>query len=129
MENDTSTGGEPLAIDEAGKVLGKAEALEKEHAEAGDEATSGDRPRETGEETPLEHDPERPVEAEPDAGSESEDDDEDEAEADDELVADDGKVRLDDGSLVSIAELKKGHLRQADYTKKTQALVEIRIAP
>ena len=118
MENDTATGGEPLSIDDAVKVLVKAEALEKEHAEADDEVTNGDKPRETGEEAAPDHDPERPAEGEPD---EEESEEDEGGDADDEL-ADDLKVQLDDGSLVTIAELKKGHLRQADYTKKTQAL-------
>jgi hypothetical protein len=118
MENDTGTGGEPLSIDEAVKVLINAEALEKEHAEAGGEATNGDNPRETVEDAPLDHDPERPAEGEPD---EEESEEDEGGDADDEL-ADDAKVQLDDGSVITIAELKKGHLRQADYTKKTQAL-------
>lgn len=122
MENDTSSGGEPLSIDEAVKVLVKAEAAEalaSEHATAS--AEDGPAPSDP----PLDHDPEqRPADTEPDDGNETEEGD-DEGEPDDEL-ADDVQVKLDDGSVVTLAELKKGHLRQADYTKKTQALASER---
>lgn len=37
-------------------------------------------------------------------------------------ITDDTKIKLDDGSELSIGEIKKGYLRQADYTKKTQEL-------
>ncbi|MFC0246413.1 hypothetical protein ACFOLL_04420 [Falsochrobactrum ovis] len=38
------------------------------------------------------------------------------------FVSDDGKVRLADGSVVTIGELKRSSLREADYTRKTQEL-------
>lgn len=41
-------------------------------------------------------------------------------------AADDAKVRLDDGTEVTIASLKQGSLRQADYTRKTQELSALR---
>jgi len=37
-------------------------------------------------------------------------------------LSDETKIKLDDGSELSIGEIKKGYLRQADYTKKTQEL-------
>ena len=123
MENDTSSGGEPLSIDEAVKVLVKAEAaeaLENEHAEATPPDVS------VAENPPLDHDPERPADAAPDDGSESEEGEDDEEDEPEDGLADDVKVKLDDGSVVTLAELKKGHLRQADYTKKTQALASER---
>jgi len=39
-------------------------------------------------------------------------------------VADDAKVRLDDGAETTVAELRKGSLRLADYTRKQMALAE-----
>lgn len=42
------------------------------------------------------------------------------------FAADNAKVRLDDGTVTSIAELKRGTLFQRDYTQKTQALSEER---
>lgn len=44
------------------------------------------------------------------------------------FAADDAKVTLEDGSVVSIADLKRGHLFQRDYTQKTTALAEERKA-
>ena len=40
------------------------------------------------------------------------------------FVSDNGKVKLADGTITTIAELKRGNLREADYTVKTQALAE-----
>lgn len=41
-------------------------------------------------------------------------------------ATDDAKVRLDDGTEVTIAALKQGSLRQADYTRKTQEISALR---
>jgi hypothetical protein len=42
------------------------------------------------------------------------------------FAADDAKVKLDDGKVITIAELRKGTLLQSDYSRKTQALAEER---
>ena len=42
------------------------------------------------------------------------------------FAADNAKVRLDDGTVISIADLKRNNLFQRDYTKKTQELSEER---
>jgi hypothetical protein len=42
------------------------------------------------------------------------------------VASDDSKVRLDDGSVVTVGDLKRGSLMQADYTRKTQEVAEIR---
>jgi hypothetical protein len=44
------------------------------------------------------------------------------------FAADDAKVRLDDGKVITIAELRRGTLLQSDYSRKTQALAEERRA-
>lgn len=44
------------------------------------------------------------------------------------FAADAAKVKLDDGSSVTVAELKRGHLREADYTRKTMELADQRKA-
>ena len=80
---------------------------------------------------------EQPDEIEAEAGEEPEaedvedlepDDTEEEAEAEFEPesgFADmDQKVRLDDGTTLTVGELRAGNLRQSDYTRKTQALTE-----
>lgn len=42
------------------------------------------------------------------------------------FAPDDAMVRLEDGSVTTIAELRRGGLRQADYTKKATALADER---
>lgn len=73
--------------------------------------------------------------AEADAEDEGDDpeeqsDDESEDDPDDikggRFAPDSAKVKLDDGRVVSIAELKRGTLFQADYTRKTTELAEER---
>lgn len=41
-------------------------------------------------------------------------------------VADDAKVRLPDGTETTVAELKRGNLRESDYTRKTQEIGALR---
>lgn len=74
-----------------------------------------------------------------DEGEESEDDDSTDETSDGEgkagprdasgrFVSPNSKVKLPDGSTTTIAELTSGHLRQSDYTRKTQELAEQRTA-
>lgn len=63
--------------------------------------------------------------------AQSEEDDQAGQEEDDqpresEFATDDAKVRLEDGTEVTIADLKRGNLFQADYTRKTQEIGAIR---
>lgn len=44
------------------------------------------------------------------------------------LAADHARVTLEDGTTVTVADLKRGHLRTGDYTRKTQDLAERRRA-
>lgn len=54
-------------------------------------------------------------------------DEEEEPEADGPLqFSEDLQVQLEDGSVVSLGDLNKGNLRQADYTRKTQDLAEVK---
>jgi hypothetical protein len=79
------------------------------------------------------------AEAEPDADeaeADAEEADAEEPEPDDEEAeakpkkqpGDDVTVKLDDGTQVTLRELKRGFLRQSDYTRKTQEASEIRKA-
>lgn len=52
----------------------------------------------------------------------SEEVEEDTSEETSSAITDETKIKLDDGSELSIGEIKNGYLRQADYTKKTQEL-------
>jgi hypothetical protein len=70
-------------------------------------------------------------EAEPDADEADgeEEPDEDEAAAKPKKQpGDDVTVKLDDGTQVTLRELKRGFLRQSDYTRKTQEASELRKA-
>lgn len=44
------------------------------------------------------------------------------------FLSDDDKVRLSDGTVTTVKELKEGSLRQGDYTRKTQAVAQEREA-
>jgi hypothetical protein len=78
------------------------------------------------------------AEAEPDASEAEADAEEADAEDDEpdeepepkpkKQPGDDVTVRLDDGTQVTLKELKRGFLRQSDYTRKTQELSETRKA-
>jgi len=64
-----------------------------------------------------------------DLDDENPDDDEDQPDYDKgRFAADAAKVKLEDGSMVTVAELKRGNLREADYTRKTMELSEQRKA-
>lgn len=64
---------------------------------------------------------------EADEEADSEDDDADDAEGQSgDVVPDTARVRLDDGTEVSIGELKRGSLLMRDYTQKTQEVAQER---
>lgn len=80
------------------------------------------------EEEPVEEEDTEEAEADEESDEETEDtgdeddtgeEDEDESE-DGRFVAHDGRVKMPDGSTTTVAELLKGNLRHADYTRKTQ---------
>jgi hypothetical protein len=63
------------------------------------------------------------ADAEPDEGEEeAEPDEEEKAAKPKKQPGDDVEVRLDDGTKVTLRELKRGFLRQSDYTRKTQEI-------
>jgi CRISPR/Cas system-associated exonuclease Cas4 (RecB family) len=66
-----------------------------------------------------EPDGDEPEGDEPD-GDEEDPDEESDDQSDDPVKSDARKVKLDDGTVTTVGELKKGFLRQADYTRKTQ---------
>lgn len=67
------------------------------------------------------------IEAEED-GTELEEDDDSPEEPKDVFAPETAKVRLEDGREVTVADLKKGHLFQADYTRKTTEVAQERKA-
>lgn len=68
------------------------------------------------------------AEAEPDEGEGEAEPDDEEAAKPKKQPGDDVTVKLDDGTQVTLRELKRGFLRQSDYTRKTQELSETRKA-
>lgn len=58
--------------------------------------------------------------------SEQEDDGPDETYSGGKFAADDAKVTLEDGSTITIAELKRNNLFQRDYSRKTEELAHVR---
>ena len=121
-ENDTREGGEELSLDEAAT---RYAALTSEPVtDQGDEEDAEDS------DTPVDdaEDVETPEDEDGETGDEdqAEDDDEEPETEKGRFVADNAKVRLEDGTVTTIAELKKGSLLLPDYTRKTQEVAEQR---
>lgn len=125
-ETDSPQAGESLTIDQAAAAYSKSQAPKEvpKDQTAGTEAEESDTP--TDDELQASEDV-----SEEDDGTTA---DEDQAEEDDEapeseqgrFVADNARVKLPDGTFTTVADLKAGSLRNADYTQKTQALSEQR---
>lgn len=128
MEDDTITGGEALSIDEAAARYSQSIAPEEvegdqaEDVEQDDSDTTDDELQASGEEA-GEEDEGEPGDEDQAEGEDEEDDPESEQGR---FVADNAKVKLEDGTVISVADLKKGSLLNADYTRKTQEVAELR---
>ena len=129
MEDDTITGGETLSIDEAASRYvqstapqevedDQADDVEQDEGDTtDDELQASDENEEAGEED----------EGEPGDEDQAEESDEEDPESEQgRFVADNAKVRLEDGTVISVSDLKKGSLLHADYTRKTQEAAELR---
>jgi len=120
--DDTPQGGESLSIDQAAAAYAKTlttEAIPKDDAEAGDEAdgTTTDDELQTPDDDGASDETDGET-AEQDDAAESDDDEPDSEQG--RFVADNAKVRLADGTVTTVHELKRGNLREADYTRKRQ---------
>ncbi len=129
-ENDTSNGGEALTIDQAAAAYVKANSTEEadtsqSEVEEQDEGDTTDdelqaSQEDEGEETDGETE---------DEGQADEDETEDEPDSGQgRYVAKNGKVKLEDGTTVTVDELIKGNLRDRDYRQKTMEAAEVRKA-
>lgn len=130
-EIDTPEGGEALTIDQAAAAYAKVtspEAVQEDHAEDPEQdesdETTDDELQASEEEAGEEGEGET---AEEDQAEEGEEEDEPQSEQG-RFVADDARVKLPDGTFTTVAELKQGSLRNADYTRKTQEVAEQRKA-
>jgi len=127
-DTDTSNGGESLSIDQAAAAYVKATSTpevvtDQAEAEEHDESeTTDDELQASDEDEGDETDGET---AEEDQAEDGEDEPESEQGR---FVADNARVRLPDGTFTTVAELKSGSLRNADYTRKTQEVAEQRRA-
>jgi len=129
MEDDAISGGEELSLSEAATRYAQAtapEEVQEDQAEdeIEDESDPADEELQASDEEAGEDE-----DGEPGEEDQAEDDSEDEDEPESEqgrFVANNARVKLDDGTIVSVEDLKKGSLLQADYTRKTQETAEQR---
>lgn len=110
------------SMDEAVEQPKEQEADQTEVDGEGDEESTPDDSEAAGDE---EAEPEA-EEAEGEGEEDSESEEEVDPKASKKQPGDDVTVKLDDGSQVTLAELKRGFLRQSDYTRKTQELAATR---
>jgi len=127
MENDTETGGEELSIDQAAAAYAKlstpavpTDQAKEDNSAQGD--TETDDELQAADEDAGEEDDGETADAD---HAESEDDADDDPDSEGgRFVADNARVRITnpDGTtgFTTVAELKRGSLREADYTRKTQ---------
>ena len=115
MNNEES---QELSLEAAAEILTSKEA-ESEDQPIHEEETEAETEEETEEETEAEEAQEGETEADEEAAEESEEETP--------KYVTEGLVEID-GEDVDIQELKQGHLRQQDYTRKTQQVAEDRKA-
>ena len=128
MENDDTLpeGGETLSIDEAAAAYVKSQtkAADTGQAEVEDEDTGENADDELQASDEDEGEAEN---GEADDEGQAEDETEDEPDSDQgRYVAKNGKVKLEDGSTVTVDELIKGNLRDRDYRQKTMEAAEVK---
>ena len=132
MEDDAISGGDELSLSEAVTAFTQTEAPEEVQEDQTDdvevdesELADDDELQASDEEAGDE------VDGEDSEDDQAEGDDEDDGEPESEqgrFVADNARVKLADGTIVSVEDLKKGSLLHADYTRKTQETAEQRRA-
>lgn len=120
MSSDTPSEG-PLSIDDVLDQMEAAPAIPSE------EENEAEQPEEVVEQAEAETE-EVEAEAEPDEQDEPEAEDAEPVEVYDADEYGEIAIALKDGTQTTLAELTKGNLRQADYSRKTQELAEQRKA-
>ena len=129
MEDDTITGGEALSIDEAAAAYVRSTAPQEVETDQADDAEQDEGDTTDDELQASEENEEAGEEDEGEPGDEDQAEEVDEEDPESEqgrFVADNAKVRLEDGTVISVSDLKKGSLLNADYTRKTQEVAELR---
>ena len=127
MENDdTERGGESLSIEQAASAFVKATS---DGADKGQPEKVTEQGEEADDELQASDLDEGESEGEADDEGQSDDEDEQEPESDQgRFVASNGKVKLPDGTVSTVADLVHGNLRDRDYRQKTMELATQRRA-
>lgn len=121
-EDDTGNGGEGLSMDQAVAAYAKATADGAEEANPEAEDEQGE---EADDELQASGEDEGEDDGDPGEKGQAEDEDDEEPESDQgRFVASNGKVRLPDGTVSTVADLISGNLRDRDYRQKTMATAE-----
>lgn len=128
MENDdTVSGGESLSIEEAASAFVKATSDGADTAKP--EEAEDNEANEADDELQASDEDEGESEGEPDDEGQPDDEEDEEPDSDHgRFVASNGKVRLPDGTVSTVADLIQGNLRDRDYRQKTMTLGEQRRA-
>lgn len=124
-DEETTQDDAPLSLSEAAKAFAASEAPQES-----DEDQSGPADAQEGDaddELPTDEEGEDDDNGDEDGDDDQADDEDDAGDEDPEseqgrFVADNARVKLPDGTFTTVAELKAGSLRNADYTQKTQAV-------
>ncbi len=113
MENDdTVSGGESLSIEEAATAFVKATSEEAPKAKPEEEAEQGEQAED---ELQASDEDEGESEGEDDPEGQADDEDEQEPESDQgRFVASNGKVKLPDGTVSTVADLIAGNMKERD---------------
>jgi hypothetical protein len=122
-EDDTGNGDESLSVDQAAAAFVKATAPGAEKATPEPVDEQGEQADE------LQASDEDESESEGETDEEGQSDEEDDAEPESDqgrFVAANGKVRLQDGTVLTVNDLIQGNLRERDYRQKTMSLAEQR---
>ena len=112
------------------EAMGSYREPDEDDLDPGGDADDGAGLDEAGAVDGGDHDPsdDEPANDMLDAGEDSGEDKPGEEYSGGRFATDDALVRLEDGSVTSVADLRRGSLRQADYTRKSTAIAEERRA-
>ena len=127
MENDdTERGGESLSIEQAASAFVKANS---EGADRGQPEEDVEQGEQAEDELQASDEDEGESEGEDDSEGQAEEEDDQEPDSDQgRFVASNGKVKLPDGTVSTVADLIAGNMKERDYRQKTMELAPQRRA-
>ncbi len=125
-EDDTETGGDVLSVEQAASAFVKANAKEPE-GQLEQDAEQGEEADDELQDSDLDESDE--AEGDPDEEGQADDEDGEEQGSDQgRFVASNGKVKLPDGTVLTVADLVSGNLMERDYRQKTTQVADERRA-